>query len=313
MKVTLVVVLVLVLAAGVWFWLMGKHTPAPLAAAISSAQSAVTNAVSSKAAASTNASSTNVELTTNAPPSAATDRDVPTNAPAASAPTADLASATNAPATNAPPAEASSPPVVFYEDNFTRDGEVNNSEPDPKNTKQNSWTVTEGDGVYTVTSGKASPGNGAYDAVFLPVNADSGVTLDGKQNFTLSATFIPDKTNHWMGIGLNSQVIIPGHNIFDFAIANITLADGYAEAYQNHNSIKQVTETSMAEKPHVVSLAYHAKSGSITCSIDDQTLASIPVSVSDIASLAAVSFGNGAAGPTYGVSHFKLSVGGEAD
>jgi hypothetical protein len=80
--------------------------------------------------------------------------------------------------------------------------------------------------------------------------------------------------------------------------------------FYNHNSIKHVTENSVGGKPHLVSMVYHAKSGNITCSIDDQVLATVPVSAADIAALAAVSFGNGSAGPTSGVSHFELSVGG---
>jgi hypothetical protein len=299
MKMILLIVLVLLLAAGVGFWLLEKKAPpapTPLAATTTP-----------------NGMNAPKETTTNSSPIASTPT---TNTSVTSAPDANAVAATgpnhtNAPPnTNAAPAVPTAPITVIYEDKFTQNGELNNAEPDTKNVKRNSWTATNGDGAYVIANGMASPTNGTYDAVFLPVNADSGVILDGKQNFTVSATIIPDKTNHWMGLGINKQVLLPHLNIFDSGLTNITLADGYADVFYNHNSIKYVTENSVGGKPHLVSMVYHAKSGNLTCSIDDRVLATVPVSAADIAALAAVSFGNGSAGPTSGVSRFELSVGG---
>ena len=311
MKVVLLVILVLVLAAGVAFWLSGKHTPAPLPALVSAAQTG-TSASSAPESENTNAvtpvmASSETNSSSNATNSASVTSSPGTNAP----PSADISASTNTPgATNATPTDATAPPVIVFHDKFTRDGELNNSEPDPTNVGQNSWTVTSGDGTYSVKDGKVSASNGAYDAVFLPVNGNSGVTLDGKQNFTLAATITPDATNHWMGLAMNKNVIIPGHNIFDFGRAEITVAATYADAYDGGTSLVHVANNAGAGKPVPVSLTYHARSGNITFTLGDKVISTLAVTADDITALAAVSFGNGAAGPTATISDFSLTVGG---
>jgi hypothetical protein len=238
-----------------------------------------------------------------------------TNVVTATEPAAVAASApaTNATASPAPPAAQATPSnqTVYYQDHFGRKGELDGSSPDAKNTNKNTWTVSTGAGAYTTNGSGVCDGNAVYDAAFLPVNGTSGVTLDGKQNFTVTATVTPDTAGPWMGIALNTAPISGGHNIFDGGLTEMTVSNGCAIAYSGQTNVKYDPFGNAAGAPYVISMTYHAKSGSITYAAGDSVIATQPnITADQIAALNAVSMGNGASGPTGTISTFALTTGG---
>jgi len=251
-------------------------------------------------------SSTNAAPPTDGAPSVAAT-PATTNAPPVAVVTPASTNATTAATAPAVPAGQ----TIYYQDNFARAGEFDGSSPDVKNTGNAKWTVSSGPGAYTTNRIGVSDANAVYDAAYLPVNGASGVTLDGKQNFTLTATLAPDTSNNWMGISLTTTPLTSGQNIFGGALVALTVSNGCAMAFQGQTNIKYDPFGDAAAPPYVISLSYHAKSGTITYSLAGQVIATQPnVTPDQIAALATVALGNGTAGPTAMITNFTLSVGG---
>ncbi len=230
-------------------------------------------------------------------------------APPAPAPVAVVAPAPVAPPPVAPPAPTV--PTIVYQDNFGRQGELDGSSPDAKNTNGAKWTVSGGPGAYATKGGSVSDNNVGYDAAYLPVNGTSGVTLDGKQNFTLSATVRPEAAGYWMGISLNTAPITNGHNMADNGLVEMALGKGYADAYDRGANLNHVENDYLTGAPYVISMTYHATKGAITYTVGDKVIATLSgVKAEEIAALTDVSIGNGHSGPTAAISNFTLTVGG---
>jgi hypothetical protein len=202
-------------------------------------------------------------------------------------------------------------PTIVYQDNFGRKGELDGSSPDAKNTNGAKWTVSSGPGAYATKGGAVSDNNAVYDAAYLPVNGTSGITLDGKQSFTLSAKVSTEQAGYWMGISLNTAPITNGHNMTDGGISELILGKGYTDAYHLGADLNHVENDYTPGTPFVISMTYHATKSAITYTVGDKTIATLTGVMPDqIAALAAVSLGNGHSGPTAAISNFTLTVGG---
>jgi hypothetical protein len=229
----------------------------------------------------------------------------------------DLALAGKKPAAahagNIPPGE-----TIFYQDNFGRKGEFNGTSPDAKNTNGATWTVAKGPGTYTTTGDAVYDSNAGYDIAYLPVNGTSGVVLDGKHNFILSATLMPDYSKgSWMGISMNSTPVSSGQNV-GVGLADLTFGDSVATAYFKGTTVQYCCVDNTRhliepgkKGPFIISMMYHAKSGSITYSILGVVIGVSPdIKPGQIAALSSIALGNGNSGPTAVISNFTLGVGG---
>lgn len=239
--------------------------------------------------------------------------------PAAAAPAADATPAPVVPNMSIKVTLASGPhasavaatQTISYQDNFSGKGELNGASPDVKNTGTNKWTVANGAGSYTMNGSSVSDTIPGYDATFLPVNGTSGVTLDGKQNFTLSATVSPDSTG-WLGISLNTAPIPANENLNDAQIAQLTTTVSESNAYNGPTKLMVAQHDGYtAGTPYVISLTYHAKSGTITYTVGDKVIATATgIKPDQIAALAIVAMGNGNSTSAATFSNFTLGVGG---
>ena len=302
----------IMLAAIVWLWLYHHITEqneaadaALLAERSRLAQdSTVDNAAPVTPTAQTPAAL--VDKTPDAPP----PTSLPVAVAAAPAPPPVIAPVPAAPA----PPKANLPTAmkIVYKDNFHRAGDLAGSSPDTKNTNGAKWTVSSGPGTYTTKPDGLHDNVVAYDAAFLPVNGTSGITLDGKQSFTLSATLSPDSAGNWLGISLNTHgPDQAGHNIFDGGITALTIGYGHAMAYKEQTILKYDPFGDSIKMPYSVSISYHAANNEITYSIGDSVIATLPgVKPEQIAALSAVALGNGSCASTANITDFTLSVGG---
>jgi hypothetical protein len=230
----------------------------------------------------------------------------PTPTPVAVPPAPAPVAAPSVPAPVAP-----SVPTIVYQDTFGRQGELKGSSPDAKNTNGAKWSVSSGPGTYVTKGTAVSDNHSAYDAAFLPVNGTSGVTLNGKENFTLSATVTPEQAGYWMGISLNTAPVTNGHNMADNGMAEMTIGKGYADAYDHGANLYHDETAYAAGTPYVISMTYHAAKGSLTYSVGNRVIATLDgVKPEQIAALADVAMGNGNSGPTGTISNFSLTVGG---
>lgn len=260
---------------------------------------------------SPNASSaTESAPTTNAAPSSASA--IVTDVTPAPTPT-PLAEVTPEASKAAPAVIAAVVPAnqtIYYRDDFSRKGELDGSSPAVKNTGKNTWSVSTGPGTYSTNGKGVSDSGAAYDAAFLPVNGTSGITLDGTQNFTLSATVAPD-TAGWIGISVTMAPITNGHNIFDNGLAEMTVANGNTTTYNQATIVKYLPFGDAITAPYAASITYHAKSGTITYTVGDTVVGTLPdVKPEQIAALTSVAMGNGNCGPTATFNNFTFSVGG---
>jgi hypothetical protein len=314
---------VLLVAAAVWLWLYQRISEEN-AEADARAHAAVI--VANSAPADNSAIPPTAPTTPPAAPVAIVSPDASPPPPAVSHPAASTNAVTPTMAASIPPraaAPAKATPAaaltkvpagqtIVYQDKFGRTGDLNGSAPDVKNTNSAKWTVSTGPGAYFTKQGAVSDKNAAFDAACLPVNnGASGVTLDGKKSFTLSAIITPDSTNNWMGIALNAAPITAGHNIFDAGVVEMTLGRTAARAYSQQIGLNDATMSYAATGPTAVSISYHASKSTITCSVAGNIVATLPgITPDKISGLTDVSFGNGGAGPTSALANFTLAVGG---
>lgn len=199
--------------------------------------------------------------------------------------------------------------IIYYQDSFSRSGELNGSTPDIANTGGNHWTVSTGPGAYATNGGAVYDRNVAYDAAYLPVNGSSGVTLDGTKNFTLSATLTPDSTGQWYGIALNTSTISAGGNVSTNNLAMLTLGNTYAGAFHGDINLTYGYNGYAAGNPYSVSLFYNALTGTITYTAGGSVIYALSgITASQISSLRAVSLGNGYSSTSATADNFALVV-----
>ena len=193
--------------------------------------------------------------------------------------------------------------TVYYQDSFTRTGELQGSAPDVHNTGSNTWTVSSGTGHYATTGTVVHDLAAAYDDAYLPVNGTSGVTLDGTANFTLSATITPDSTGYRSGIALNTA----GTSVLDELTVGGT---GLSAVTVNAGSPNYIGDSNLVSgSSYTISIAYSALNGTIIYSEGSNVLyTQTGVTASQIASLRAVALVNTNASSTATADNFTLSV-----
>ncbi|MFA7345219.1 MAG: PEP-CTERM sorting domain-containing protein [Terrimicrobiaceae bacterium] len=100
--------------------------------------------------------------------------------------------------------------AIVYQDSFNRSGTLAGSAPDVVNTNSNTWSVAGQAGVVPSTNGSVLPApaqsqwDSPWTTALLPVNGTSGVTLNGSQSFTLSASAL-NLSNGLLEIGLRNS------------------------------------------------------------------------------------------------------------
>jgi hypothetical protein len=239
-------------------------------------------------------------------------------------------------ATLALPAVAQASTV--YQDNFTGSGTLNNTHPST-DTNGNVWTtfadfnvtdcyVENGSSVSEINTGGSPVDGNAY----LPVNGTSGVTLDGSQNFTLSAIITAptaaSASTPWMGIYLatstpsgGSQYEANGANNagLPWSAGALAIRNSYPDyvASDANNNYVESYSTPVRGNPETLSIEYNASAGTLSYYITDlgaAPIASYSVSPSQIASIEYVGFGNGAYGndPATTLADFTLTVSGSS-
>jgi fibronectin type 3 domain-containing protein len=204
---------------------------------------------------------------------------------------------------------SSSAGAIYYQDGFSRTGELNGSAPDAHDTNSNTWTVGNGSGVYSTNGTVAYDHDAAYDAAYLPVNGSSGITMDGTKNFTLSAIITPDSSGQWMGISLNTGSPGTG-NIFTNGLVEIIAGNGYAGAFNGGTNLTYSYGTPGTGSPAKCSLTYNASAHAVTYMVGTTTVYTLTgVTAAQIASLRDVSLGNGEATSSATIDCFTLTIG----
>ena len=152
--------------------------------------------------------------------------------------------------------------VTFYQDSFTRSGDVTGSAPDMVDTGGATWANSAGSGQYPISGGTASINPAAYSwsAEYLPVNGSSGITLDGTKDFSLSVVVTSGPTGR-IGISLNTGA--PG-GLFDQDFAALSTCSAFAGAYAFNGGTINYSYSAGISGPTTISLAYSASAGTVT-------------------------------------------------
>ena len=203
--------------------------------------------------------------------------------------------------------------TTYYQDSFSRTGDMTGSTPDVVDTGAAAWGNVAGTGQYPISNGTASINPAAYSwsAEYLPVNGTSGITLDGTKNFTLSVVVTSGPTGR-SGICLSTAA--PG-NLFDHDFAALSTCSGFAGAYAfnagniNYNYAAGITG------PTTISLAYNASAATLTYTVGSTTVATqTGVTTAEVAAIRYVAlgddgYGGGAATPAPTFDNFTFTVG----
>jgi fibronectin type 3 domain-containing protein len=229
--------------------------------------------------------------------------------------------ATNSAGTSGYSNEASATPTsgggatTYYQDSFSRTGDITGSTPDVTNTGGATWANQAGTGQYPISGGTASIAPSAYSwsAEYLPVNGSSGVTLDGTKNFTLSVVVTPAAVSSARtGISLNTAV--PG-NLYTSDFAAMSTCSGFAGAYAfnggniNYNYAAGITGAT------TISISYSASAGTVTYQVGSTTLyTQTGVTAAQVAAIRYITlgddgYGGGDATPAPTFDNFTLTVG----
>jgi hypothetical protein len=210
---------------------------------------------------------------------------------------------------------ASTGSTIYYQDGFSRTGDMTGSAPDVMDAGGATWSNLAGTGEYPVNGTTASINPAAYSwsAEYLPVNGTSGVTLDGTKNFTLSVVVTPsavagDRT----GISLNTAA--PG-NLYSSALAAMSTCTGFEGAYLFNNGLINYNYGPGVSGATTISLVYSAAATTLTYNVGSSVLyTQTGVTAAQIASIRYVAlgddgYGGGAALPAPTFDVFTLSVG----
>jgi fibronectin type 3 domain-containing protein/lysophospholipase L1-like esterase len=214
--------------------------------------------------------------------------------------------------------EASATPATggsttYYQDSFTRSGDVTGSTPDVINTGGATWGNAAGSGQYPISSGTASIASSAYSwsAEYLPVNGTSGITVDGTKDFTLSVVVTSGSTGR-SGICLSTAA--PG-NLFDHDFAALSTCSGFAGAYAFNGGTINYNYAAGITGPTTISLAYSASAATVTYTVGSTVVyTQTGVTTAQVAAIRYVSlgddgYGGGAAAPAPTFDNFTFTVG----
>lgn len=192
--------------------------------------------------------------------------------------------------------------IIYYQDGFTRTGELQGSAPDVHNTNSHTWTVNSGTGIFATNGSAAYPVHASYSSAYLPVNGTSGIVLDGTVNFTLSAAINPDSSGYRLGICLNTDA----NTIVDKVALGGT---GLSEVIANGGLSNYIGDSALVSgTPATASIAYSALNGTIIFSADNTILYTLTgVTAGQIAALRDVAIYDGASTSTT-VDNFTLTV-----
>ena len=203
--------------------------------------------------------------------------------------------------------------TTYYQDGFSRSGDVTGSTPDVTDTGGATWSNLSGTGLYPISSGTASIAPSAYPwtAEYLPVNGTSGITLDGTKNFTLSVVVTSGPTGR-TGISLNTAA--PG-NLFSSEFAALSTCSGFAGAYAFNGGTINYNYAAGITGPTTVSLVYNASAGTLTYTVGSTTVyTQTGVTAAEVAAIRYVAmgddgYGGGAATPAPTFDNFTFTVG----
>ncbi len=204
-------------------------------------------------------------------------------------------------------------PTIYYQDSFSRSGDMTGSAPDVTNTGGATWANMAGSGQYPISGGTAAINPAAYSwsAEYLPVNGTSGITLDGTKNFTVSAVVTAGSAG-LTGISLNTAA--PG-NIFSSEFASLATCSGFAGAYAFNGGYINYNYAPGITGPTTISIAYNASAGTLTYTVGTTTVSTqTGVTAAQVAAVRYVAlgddgYGGGDAAPAPTFDNFKFAVG----
>jgi hypothetical protein len=205
--------------------------------------------------------------------------------------------------------------TVYYQDSFSRSGDLTGSAPDVADASGATWANTAGSGQYPLNGATASINPSAYSwsAEYLPVNGTSGITLDGTKNFTLSVVITPSAVAAARtGISLNTAV--PG-GLYSSALAGMSTGSGFAGAYAFNTNVLSYNFGPGITGATTISLVYSASAATLTYNVGGTVIyTQTGVTPAQIASIRYVAlgddgYGGGAATPAPTFDSFTLAVG----
>jgi hypothetical protein len=227
--------------------------------------------------------------------------------------------AVNSAGTSALSAEVSATPTssggatIYYQDSFSRNGDVTGSTPDVIDASGATWSNIAGSGQYPIANGTASINPAAYSwsAEYLPVNGSSGITLDGTKDFILSAVVTSGPTG-LTGISLSTGA--PG-NVFDQELAALATCSGFAGAYAFNGGLINYNFAAGITGPTTISLAYSASAGMITYKVGSTIVSTqTGVTAAQVSGIRYVGlgddgYGGGASAPAPTFDNFTFTIG----
>jgi hypothetical protein len=202
--------------------------------------------------------------------------------------------------------------TTYYQDSFSRTGDMTGSAPDVTDTGGATWSNSAGTGQYPIAGGTASINPAAYSwsAEYLPVNGTSGITLDGTRDFTLSVV-VTSPASGRTGICLSTGV--PG-NLYSNAFAAMSTCSSFTGAYAFNGGAINYNFGAGISGATTISLAYSASAGTLTYKVGSLTLATetgvTPAQVATIryVGLGDDGYGGGAAAPAPTFDNFTFTV-----
>ncbi len=228
--------------------------------------------------------------------------------------------AVNSAGTSGYSSEASATPTtgggattVYYQDSFSRTGDVTGSTPDVTDTGGATWANMAGTGQYPISGGTVSVNPAAYSwsAEYLPVNGTSGVTLDGTKDFTLSVVVTSGSTGR---TGLCLSTVAPG-NLYSSAFAAMSTSSSFTGAWAFNGGYTNYNFGAGIVGPTTISISYSASAATLTYTVGSMTLATqTGITAAQVAAIRYVGlgddgYGGGDAAPAPIFDNFTFSVG----
>ena len=210
--------------------------------------------------------------------------------------------------------------TIIYQDTLTGSGALAGTAPDTVDTHSNVWQLPS---IGYDRSGSGAYSTGPYDNLFLPVNGASGVTLDGRKNFTLSA-LVNNTGSTTMGIDL-AYSPYSGGGAFDGGgdasvfLAQMGLLSYYYGSVTDYNGSTSVgfhanlnSNNALLPISGTLALVYNATAETIDYNYNGTTFDTLPgVTPADIQALNYIGITNGAYADNSGTfSNFELQVAG---
>ncbi|MFA7345697.1 MAG: PEP-CTERM sorting domain-containing protein [Terrimicrobiaceae bacterium] len=170
--------------------------------------------------------------------------------------------------------------AVVYQDSFSRGSvgtpiNLNGTAPDVVNTNGNTWVVSDFNSNASAlkTDGSAAVESSTAFATwaYLPVNGVSGVTLNGSQDFTLTASIVAGASlgNGDVGITLNNGA--PSYTNNANTLASLEFKSGYVQLL-NTSYIGYATNPYSLTTANTFTLTYSATLGRITALINNNPI-----------------------------------------